>query len=85
MTPLVAVGKILLSAAAEVLVDLTKRATSAAKDRLRRTPVDAPPPISADKHLDGMLDGIDRERSRALSDEMTERARKQLDNGSDEP
>lgn len=73
-------AKILVTAAGEVLLDVAKRAVSAAKTRLRpRPPVEVPPPIGRDRYTAGMLNGIERERARQLArqleQQLTEAAR----------
>jgi hypothetical protein len=74
------VGKILLNAAGQLLVDAANRAVSKAQERLNpKPPTEVPPPIGHDKYIEGWLDGIDRERSQALGDSMTKRARKHLE------
>jgi hypothetical protein len=85
MSILVAVGRILVNAAGELLVDAANRAVSAAQERLRKKPpTEVPPPIGRDKYTAGLFDGIDRERARQLQQRQTELARQQLDERSDE-
>jgi hypothetical protein len=81
-----AVAKLFVQAAGEVLADVAKRALTAAKDRLtkRKPPIVVPPPIGKDRFVAGMFDGIERERARQLEQRMTEHARQQLDERSDE-
>jgi hypothetical protein len=80
-----AAAKLFAQAAGAVLADVAKRAVSAAQERLRRKrPVEVPPPIGKDRFVAGMFGGIDRERSRQLEQRMTEHARQQLDERSDE-
>jgi hypothetical protein len=80
-----AIGKLLVTAAGEVLLDVAKRAVTAAQARLRpKPPVEVPPPIGRDRYTAGMFDGIERERTRQLEQRMTEHARQQLDERSDE-
>jgi hypothetical protein len=80
-----AVAKVLITAAGEVLLDVAKRAVDAAKDRLRpKPPTEVPPPIGRDRFTAGLFNGIERERARQLEQRMTDHARQQLDERSDE-
>jgi hypothetical protein len=83
---LATLGKAAGQLAVQVVTDLLDRAAkrvTAVQER-KEKPAAAQAPIGSDKYTTGLLDGIQHERARQLEQRMTELARKQLDERSDE-
>jgi hypothetical protein len=62
----------------------TKRLVNAWDETEPPAPAEPPKPIGHGDYTDGLFDAAERRRSKQLGEQQTERARRQLDDGSDD-